>query len=112
MQIASVIGLGCESFQKAYDGLYQIADRLGRHANDGDAPTWNDNELDGHTVIRASNRYFTWKRSENSSPVLPFPPDVDPQRTLESMAGENYEHTKDNEVSYMVCKIGEGGKLE
>lgn len=110
-QLSSIVGFGSESFQQAYNGIYAIAERLGRHANDGDPPTWNDKQFAGHTVIRASNRYFTWKNMDNSSPPVPFASDVDPQGTLESMAGDNYEHTKDNEVSYLVCETGEGGKL-
>lgn len=111
MQNTSVVGFGSESFEQSYDGIYAIAERLGRHANDGNTPTWNERQLEGHTVIRASNRYFSWKTLDNSSPTVPFPTEVDPQGTLELMAGENYEHTKDNEVSYLVCQTGEGGKL-
>lgn len=51
MQTSAVVGFGSESFQEAYNGVYAIAERLGRHANDGDTPTWNEKQFEGHTAI-------------------------------------------------------------
>lgn len=110
-QSTSAVGVGSDSFQAAYEGIYAIAERLGRHANDGGTPSWNEKLLHSFSTIRASNRYFTWKNSDNVSPAMPFHLDVDPQKTLSAMAGDNYEHTQDNEVDYMVCTVGQDGKL-
>lgn len=111
-QTASVTGLGSETFAKAHDGMFVCAERMSRHLDATEVPTWTAKTFHGYPGMTASNRYYSYKGSNNSSPAVPFADVVDPLNTLRDMCGDDYEHTQDNEVLYMACVETEAGKLE
>lgn len=111
-QSISVIGLDSISFDESFEGIYAIAERMSRYLEDSMLPTWDAKEYLGYRGLRASNRYFTWKGSNASSPAVPFATDVDPYNVILSLSGNDYEHTKENEVIYMSCNENDDGKLE
>ncbi|KAL0577385.1 hypothetical protein V5O48_004602 [Marasmius crinis-equi] len=59
-----------------------------------------DLAANGHPSLTLTNRYFTSKRLAPNETSIPFPPDVDPYRHLESLSGPEYIHTADNHVEY------------
>lgn len=111
-QSIGVVGLNTTTFTEACDGVLVIAERMSRYLEDSMLPTWDDKEYLGFPGLRSSNRYFTWKDSKVRSPAVPFTNNVDPFGVLSSMAGNDYEHTKDNEVLYRSCIMGDDGKPE
>lgn len=102
-QTASITGLGSERFQSAHDGLYVCAERLSRHLPEDQVPSLRAKTFHGFAAIGASNRYYTYKGAHSSSPVVPFAEVVDPLNALRDMSGKDFEHTQDNEVSYLTC---------
>lgn len=111
-QSIGVVGLNTASFTEAYDGVYVIAERMSRYLEDSVVPTWDDKQYLGFPGLRSSNRYFSWKGSNGQSPAVPFTSNVDPSNYLQTMAGDNFVHTKDNEVIYRSCIMDDDGKPE
>lgn len=111
-QTASVTGLGSDAFQRAHDGMFVCAEHMSRHLGATEAPKWKAKAFHGYPGITASNRYYSYKGSDNASPAVPFADAVDPFKVLSDMCGTDYEHTQDNEVLYMACVETEAGKLE
>lgn len=111
-QSISVVGLNTASFTEAYNAVYVIAERMSRYLEDSVVPTWDNKQYLGFPGLRSSNRYFTWKGCEGQSPAVPFSDNIDPSNVLLSMAGDEYVHTKDNEVIYRSCIMANEEKPE
>lgn len=110
-QSICVTGFGCDSFQQAHNGGMVVAEQLGSHLADDSLPSWKAKSFHEHDGMQASNRYYSYKKNNNKSPVVAFAHNVDPFQTLSEMAGDDFEHTQDNEVDYLVCLQTEGQKL-
>lgn len=109
-QSIAVTGFGCASFQQAYQGMFVIAEHLGRHLPNDAAPLWKVQKYHGMDTIHGSNRYLTWKGASEVAASIPFAPHVDPFQTLSEIAGDKYIHTEENHVEYMVCSGLESDK--
>lgn len=79
------------------------ADHLGTYLTDDTLPSWKSKSFHEYDGMQACNRYYTYKKNNNMTPVVPFSRTVDPFNTLSEMAGDDFEHTQDNEVEYLVC---------
>lgn len=110
-QSISVTGFGGASFQQVFQGMFVIAEHLGRHLPNDSAPSCKVQKYHGQDAIHGSNHYLTWKAAAGAGVSIPFAPQVDPFQTLHKIAGNKYIHTEENHVEYMVCSELESGKV-
>ncbi|EAU84994.1 hypothetical protein CC1G_04090 [Coprinopsis cinerea okayama7 len=108
-QHVRITGLGDEHFQRVADSVFSaqtlFCDSLG-----GPRQVTPPSSLpyEGFTTIDAHARYFTDRTANPFESHQPFLPGVDPNNILESLRGEKFIHTMDNQVEYAVRVENDG----
>ncbi|KAK0494085.1 hypothetical protein EDD18DRAFT_1077907 [Armillaria luteobubalina] len=94
----------------ALRGLQQLGER---EFQEGEVEEWTQLTVQGQDTIKFSNRYFMPCSQSIEGDSVPFPTDVDPNGTLQRLAGTQWIHAEDNEVRYYrgatLTRAGGGG---
>ena len=99
-QSVQLTGLGEPFFEDYVKKIHEIEAIFLRHVQAGSLNTWQENNIDGNSIIFAGNNYFTDRHDRGCQTPIPFPPNVDPHDVLLKAMGQEFVHLQDNEVSY------------
>jgi hypothetical protein len=97
-------GLSLPTFNDAVVSMHAIEDIFQQQAVDGNIEAWVPSAFQGHPSIDVSNRYFTPRQHALQEPHISFSPAIDPDNILAEAMGEEFVHTKDNEVEYYEAR--------
>ena len=67
---------------------------------------WVPGQFDTFLTIDAANRFYTHRSLANTTEVIPFSAEVDPQEILKRGITEKYVHTTENVVEYYEKMTG------
>ena len=110
-QSISITGLSVTEFQEQVNIIADVEALLSRAVGeDNMQPCTIVGNLDGHSVLQASNRYFTPRKDAPNASEIPLAPDVDPYGILAKAVGSTLMHTEENVVYYYECTTSSDGK--
>ncbi|TEB23701.1 hypothetical protein FA13DRAFT_1639649, partial [Coprinellus micaceus] len=99
-------GFGVPKFDQSVYTLEQVFLRYCQHFDDGTVQQWSPSSSgQDEWSIEASTRYFTRNIHAGNEKAVPFAPKVDPMGELAAMGGDDWIHTADNEVNYLMRTI-------
>lgn len=99
-QAITVTGLGSSTFDDSIRSILAIEETFSRQVGDRKLAPWKTGTYLDWVTIYLSNRYFTPRRGHPNIQPVPFDRLVDPDGTLEALAGEDRVHCMDNVVEY------------
>jgi hypothetical protein len=99
-QSVAVTGLGTTAFDDAIQSILAIEDVFARQVGEKKMVPWKRGTYQEWDSMDISNRYFTHRRTDRNIQPVPFDRLVDPDGTLEALAGEDKVHGMDNVVEY------------
>lgn len=103
------MGLDTPAFQRSCKNLLAVQDYISRAiSEDVTMIPWQPQIYKEGIAIRASNRYFTNKKSAREEPSVPFNDSTDPSNLFRSLDLEEFVHTKENQVDYYRCVTDDG----
>ena len=109
-QVIRLTGFGSDDFEKAVEGIANIATFMGEHLERGDIESWRPERFRCWKALELGNRYFVHQNSEGDMIPVPLPSSIDPDGVLTALAGDEWVHTEENEVSYYRLTVNSDGK--
>jgi hypothetical protein len=97
-------GLGSQFFDNCIRKIREIEALFMRQLPAGTLNKWQENDIDGHSVIFAANNFFTDRHDRGTQTTIPFTSNVDPHHVLSKAMGQEFVHLLDNEVSYFEAQ--------
>lgn len=99
-QAVAMTGMGSPDFSDAVRSIFAIEEVFSRQVGDKKMVPWKAGSFQEWDTIYISNRYFTPRRSHPNLQRVAFDRFVDPDGTLEALAGDDKVHCIDNVVEY------------
>ncbi|KAF7968166.1 hypothetical protein HWV62_31706 [Athelia sp. TMB] len=99
-QSIRLTGFGCKQFQQAVNSAANLVAFMGQNMDDGSIEQWAPVRFQAWPALEFSNRYFVHQNTEGDMVPVAYSENMDPDGVLAEMAGEDWVHTADNQVSF------------
>ena len=100
-------GLGSESFKTTIRAIEVLDNIVSRQLPPESLFPWSPSTFDVYSSIDIGNRYYSLRSHTQAQDIIDFPPEVDPQGSLQRSGRGQFVHALENQVSYFR-RVGSG----